>query len=260
MLFYGIELATGTTVKSLNCETGSAFPTQNLMVGRLFYNTTAPGALYSYNGSGWDQLGSITQTLGVTSFNNRTGAVTLSAADLPRATTSTLGGVIVGSGLAVTDGVISVSSSSVPAGSRLLWAQPAAPTGWTQITSTETSNRMLRVVNTVGGSTGSNGTGGYGYGGTDSPILNNKVPTHTHSFSGSVGAGGAHAHTIYTNNGDDPSNSGGNRVQNPGQGNQTWSTSTAPDHTHAVSGTISSNSGASNWTPLYLNLILCSKD
>lgn len=66
-----------------------------------------------------------------------------------------------------------VSTISVfPTGTRMPFAQAAAPAGWTQDVSDAANNRMLRVVNTAGGSIA----------GTHSPILNNVVPAHTHGF------------------------------------------------------------------------------
>ena len=87
----------------------------------------------------------------------------------------------------ITGGTIgaSVSWGAMPAGTRAMFAQSAAPTGWTQVTSDEANNRMLRVVNSTGAGTG----------GTASPILNNVVPAHTHGYSGTTsGQSADHAH------------------------------------------------------------------
>ena len=51
-----------------------------LVTGALYYNTTA-GQLYIWNGSAWDAA-AFSAAGSVTSFNTRTGAVTLSAADV----------------------------------------------------------------------------------------------------------------------------------------------------------------------------------
>ncbi len=63
--------------------------------------------------------------------------------------------------------------ANLPAGTRMPFAQAAAPTGWTQITEDATDNRMLRVVSSDGG----------GHGGVHSPVINNVVAAHTHSFT-----------------------------------------------------------------------------
>ncbi|MEQ1636722.1 MAG: phage tail protein [Methylococcales bacterium] len=77
--------------------------------------------------------------------------------------------------------------ASFAAGTRLLFAQAAAPTGWVQVTDATLHNRMLRVVNTA--------TGG-AVGGTNDPTVMNVVPSHTHTFSasGNTGLEGAHTH------------------------------------------------------------------
>ncbi|RKZ80982.1 MAG: hypothetical protein DRQ35_01200, partial [Gammaproteobacteria bacterium] len=74
----------------------------------------------------------------------------------------------------------------LPPGTKLLFAQASPPTGWTQDTTDTANNRMLRVVNTSGG----------GVAGSDSPILNDKIPTHNHTAS-SIGAG-EHEHHLGT--------------------------------------------------------------
>ena len=273
MIFYGIELAAGTLAKDLTVERGSIFPSTNLQQGRLFFNTSS-NALFCYDGSNWVSAGGS----GVTTFHNRTGAVTIQATDLvgkinetnlPKAGLSTLGAVKVGSGLTIDGGgVLSVATTStteIPSGSRLLWAQPSAPTGWTQVTTSESNDRLLRVVSVVGGATGSEGAGGYGYGGIDSPILNNKIPSHNHTFSttSTTASAGAHTHTTSIQRHQFVAAYGGY----PGfDGNgdsykaQDVPTSSSGTHTHTASGTTAANGSAANWTPKYLNLIICSKN
>lgn len=263
MKFYGIELAEGTVIQDLVCEGSTTFPTTNLAKGRLFFNTSS-NVLHIYDGTNWVATSSTNSTSnGVLSVNNRTGAVNIQQSDLtsilPMASTSTLGAIKIGSGLNIdVNGIVTADVSSIPAGSRLLWAQPTAPVGWTQVTSIETANRMLRVVSTVGGTTGSGGTGGYGYGGTADPTIMNVVPSHTHSMSGSTDAVGDHTHG-YQFKGGSPA---GGADQWGGIPGKLGSTPTTPagGHSHTISATISTNTGASNWTPQYLNLILCSKD
>lgn len=274
MIFYGIELAAGTLVKDLTVEGGTIFPSTNLQKGRMFFNTSS-NALFCYDGVSWISAGGS----GVTSFHNRVGAVTVHATDLvgninetnlPKAGLSTLGCIKVGSGLTIDGGgvlsIAAVATTEIPSGSRLLWAQAAAPTGWTQISTSESNDRMLRVVSTIGGTTGSGGTGGYGYGGLDSPILNNKIPSHTHTFSSTAttASNGAHTHVITyivtpASTDVEPMNGGsGNNFHV----NNSGSTQSSGAHTHTltVSGTTNANSGADTWQPKYLNLILCAKD
>jgi len=153
-----------------------------------------------------------------------------------------------------------IAATSTPAfasGTRLLFPQPSPPTGWTQITTTEANDRMLRVVNVTGGTTGSGGTGGYGYGGSASPILMNVVPSHSHTFSGNTTTDGAHVHNVSDNNGGTLIFPLSNLGDSSFAGNH--QTGSAGAHAHSYSGTTATNGSASNWTPSYLNLILCSK-
>lgn len=169
--------------------------------------------------------------------------------------------------------------SSIPdfiaTGTRLIFAQAAAPTGWTRITDDDSNNRMLRVVSSGGG----------GVGGSASPILNNVVPVHTHSFttgghsvdhshSGSTGfVSSDHAHA-YTASNDTNIRSAGANIFSPLNTNSgvfaastgginanhfhTFSTGGTTSHTH--SGTTDNGSSSTNWAPRYIDMILCSKN
>jgi len=261
MLFYGIELAAGTQAANLTVEGGSTNPTTSLYAGRLFFNTST-SLVYFYDGSTWKTLSGTMEAPGgeVTSFNTRTGDVVLNINDLsgilPTASATVLGAVMIGSGLTMTSGVLSaLSTSSIPSGSKLVWAQPSAPTGWTQDVTVTTDNRMLRVVAVAGGTTGSGGTGGGGYSGIDSPILMDKVPSHTHTFSGTTSTNGNHTHTV-----PDSWGGGGNTFGGLGYNFLATQTGVAGDHSHTISGSTSGNTGAANWSPKYLNLIVCTKD
>lgn len=265
MKFYGIELASGTEIAGLIVERSHITPTtvinsvdvevplSDADKGRLYYNTTGAGHLQLWNGTQWNTIASTNAGI-VTSVNGRTGDISLTSSDvdtaMQKASTSVWGKVKIGNGLVVTDGIISISvpTKAIPDGTIMLFGQASAPIGWTQIISDASNNRMLRVVNTA--------TGG-DVAGTDSPILMNVVPSHTHTMSGSTDIGGSHSHT-YTY-------AGG---MQPQSGSSTWcwwststqNTSVAGAHSHTLSGSIGANSGAANWSPRYLNLIMCSKD
>lgn len=148
------------------------------------------------------------------------------------------------------------------AGTRVLFAQAAAPSGWTQDVTDAADNRMLRVVKTAGA----------GVGGSHSPILNNVVPSHTHGFTtGNVSAD--HGHGV-----GDPGHDHGVRGGQPGLGGGTyvgdaqygfysrtsssatgiWLGGISANHTH--SGSTDNGSSQTNWTPRYADLIICSKD
>lgn len=160
---------------------------------------------------------------------------------------------------------------SLAAGTRMLFANPTAPIGWVQVISNEADNRMLRVVSSAGG----------GVGGSQSPITMNVVPSHTHVFMGSPvssthnhpatasGQTADHVHWVGSGvfSGMAPGGYGGGSAR---YDNGQWTGGTNSDHSHYITvnnttisftptGNISSNSGAANWTPRYLDLILCSK-
>jgi hypothetical protein len=141
-------------------------------------------------------------------------------------------------------------------GTRMPFAQAAAPTGWTQDITDNANNRMLRVVNVAGN----------GVGGSDSPIVNSTtMVAHTHTFTGSALA--AHTHTDsghqHTGHNTPFYNSG-----IPAGGNNTTST---PGDTGVAYAQISSNSAGTpagtnssttgvSWTPRYIDMIICSKN
>ncbi len=173
---------------------------------------------------------------------------------------------------------------SFPTGTRLVFSQSTAPFGW--VLDSSMSDRMLRVVGD---------TSGNGQGGTDSPIVMNVVPSHTHTFTGSAlpnhthtFTGGAlpnhthtdsgHSHIIPTNqvlrvfdsnfnqlnttvvSGALQSNStlsGAASISSNSAGTPTGTNSATSAGT--PTGSISTNSGAVNWSPKYLNVIVCTK-
>lgn len=159
-------------------------------------------------------------------------------------------------------------------GTKLMFAQASAPTGWTQDATDTATNRMLRVVNTTGG----------GIGGSHSPILNNVVPAHTHGFttgtvsndhthSGNTGGVSAdHSHYYETlERRADTDRGGGSSVWSIDnvQGNQTGGASANHTHgfttggisaNHTHSGSTDNGSSQTNWTPRYIDMILCTKN
>lgn len=203
---------------------------------------------------------------------------------------TTITGIVKGNGTGnFTAAVANTDYTNFAAGTRIPFAQAAAPTGWTQDVSDNANNRMLRVINTAGG----------GVGGSHDPILNNVVPSHTHSgTSGNVSAGHTHWLRTGTVSADhshgisDPGHShgytGSPGVKYAGGGSilaamqqaaaTTGSAGTgistggiSANHTHdATTGDHSANhthgfstdngSSQTNWTPRYINLIICSKN
>ena len=140
-------------------------------------------------------------------------------------------------------------------GTRMPFAQAAAPTGWTQDTTDNATNRMLRVVNTTGN----------GVGGSASPILNNTVPSHTHTFTGNALA--AHTHTDSGHTHSEIAGIG------PGYGQPAGGAASSAASTTGIgyaaissvsagtpSGSISANGSASDWVPRYIDMIICAKN
>ena len=132
-------------------------------------------------------------------------------------------------------------------GTKMLFYSAAAPTGWASVA---LNDRMIRVVTTAttGGSTG----------GTDSPILMNKVPSHTHSgTTGNQNANHTHSWTAYASNGSISGTSPGNHTDFTNAQGHTTSANSA-NHGHAF--TTSSQSGTvGNWTPKYADVTIGSK-
>ena len=202
---------------------------------------------------------------GVASFNTRTGAVTQTSADVttalgytpPTPTGTGASGTwgIDVTGNAATSTNLNGTWNQMPAGTRVPFAQAAAPTGWTQDTTDNATNRMLRVVNTTGN----------GIGGTDSPILNNtSIPAHTHTFTGT-----AHNHGI-TDPGHSHSYTSYSSFQ-PQSGNSTpvWYSTAAATTGASVTGISINNTTATgtnstttgvSWSPRYIDMIICAKD
>lgn len=150
------------------------------------------------------------------------------------------------------------------AGTKLLFGQASAPTGWVQDVTDSANNRMLRVVSAANGGN---------IGGSHSPILMDVVPGHTHTFAASTGDQSAnHTHTdsghTHTKDTYGPQYAGAatgvvglypnTSGTSTGVGHANLGTESA-NHHHDVSGNTNVGSSNTNWTPRYLNLILCTK-
>ena len=86
-----------------------------------------------------------------------------------------------------------INRGSVPSGSICLFYQAAAPAGW---------SRTAGIGNTFGIRIVASANPGGGSGGTDDPVLNDKVPSHAHSFAATSGTESAdHSHYVSGNTG-----------------------------------------------------------
>lgn len=258
-----IRAATGASVSIPNGGTSAVYCDGTNFNLALTQTIVAAGTAISVATVG--ATTTVTNT-GVASFNTRTGAVTQTSADVTTALgytppTPTGTGASGTWGIDVTGNAATASNlngtwTQMPAGTVTNFFQASAPTGWTQNTSY--SNHMMRIVS---------GTGG-GSGGTMSPILNNVVPSHTHGFStGGVSASHVHYDSGHTHQYSAPLNgqtTGGSIGVAQGPYTQTTQVGYASigymsnDHSH--SGSTDNGSSQTNWTPQYIDNILCSKN
>jgi hypothetical protein len=159
------------------------------------------------------------------------------------------------------------SALTAPSGTRMLFQQTAAPTGWTK--DTTHNNKALRIVSGTVGSGGSvSFTAAFAASRTsDSHTLSlAQLPAHSHSGGGlSAASGGAHTHTIkQETTGGGVANSFTGGADDAGAA---VTTSSDGAHTHSISGSTGnagSGSGHTHGLPSfavqYLDVIAAVKD
>ena len=173
----------------------------------------------------------------------------------------------------------------IPSGTRMLFQQSNAPSGWTKDTTQD--NKALRVVSGAVSSGGSVGfTSAFASRSVSDTSLNtDQIPGHTHGFSGTTGTAGNHSHSGSTNTtgshhhsyqrrpglgggggNDQPAGSLRNYdTSDAGKHSHSLSTNTTGNHTHTVSGTTSStgsgraHSHTLNMDVAYLDVIIAVK-
>ena len=164
-----------------------------------------------------------------------------------------------------------IGNRTFASGTRMVFAQASAPTGWTQDVSDDANNRMLRVVNTAGA----------GVGGSHDPTVNNVVPAHTHGFTTGnesaththVDLGHNHINGVYTQllkppyagslTGFDYNGSGSEQAvgSNDSGSIQTgYASLGTQSSSHNHTGTTDNGSSSTNWTPKYNSVIICIKN
>ena len=172
-----------------------------------------------------------------------------------------------------------MNGGSIPVGTRMVFYQASAPTGWARVPDINTT-RMLRVVAAT--------SAGGNVGGSDDPVLMNKVPAHTHAVSGATGSstashthtatvaiasGGEHTHDLRYNlkyeDGDaapaadfigTPDSTA--TTQSGGAHTHTGTVTvqeSAAAHTHTLSLSCADNASSANWAPRYADVIICEK-
>ena len=259
---------------------GAAVTIPNGVTAQVYCDGTNFYSAQTGSAGNFNVNGTLTAT-GLTDTGNMSIGGTLGVTGATSLTTGAISGVMTAptaaagtntTQLATTAFVTTAVSNAFPSGTRLPFAQATAPTGWTQDTSDNATNRMLRVVNTAGN----------GVGGSASPILMDVVPTHSHTASsGTQSADHSHSGTTGGMNASNPHTHGYPGRLNGGGGNpggdlngldnygyrtyaedinhgHDFSTGgVSANHTHAI--TVNNNSG-SNWTPRYIDLIICAKN
>jgi microcystin-dependent protein len=178
------------------------------------------------------------------------------------------------------DAIDAALSSTIPTGGIIMWSGSIAsvPSGWLLCDGTNgTPDLRDRFVVGAGSTYAVNATGGV----NTVTLAEAQIPAHTHSFSATTGDAGGHSHSGSTSTDGEhshtysvwfqASNSGGSRAavrsevlsgldQYPtapaGAHSHTFTTSTAADHTHTVSGFTGSVGGtaAHENRPPYLAL------
>ena len=141
---------------------------------------------------------------------------------------------------------------SLPSGTRLLFAQASAPSGWTQ--DVTWNDRVIRVVGGAGGGTGGNwtisGLTGASHIHTtyNHTLTIDEIPPHTHPIDDALSYRGGGWSAENSNDYDRAGNSGstgGGLPHNHG-------------NTSTPSSTIITSTGA--WRPAYLDVIVCQKN
>jgi hypothetical protein len=148
-------------------------------------------------------------------------------------------------GISVTDPIITLPGGGV---TFLTYWQTAAPTGWTQDATHD--NKMMRVVGTAGG----------GNGGSASPIqmTGAQVPQHAHVFTGDAVAD--HYHELFDLIGGSSGFAPIDILVPNGAIELTGKQSMNTAGGHTPSGTIAVNGSNATWEPLYVDMIIASKD
>lgn len=143
-------------------------------------------------------------------------------------------------------------------GTKMLFVQQAAPTGWTK--ATDQNDKALRIVSGSSGGT-AGGSTDFTVVFTSRTIAEANLPSHSHTFSGTTSSNGAHTHT-YEYGGSRSAESGSNITIVASTSLQTGTTSSNGAHTHTYSGTTSSvGSGtAMDFAVKYLDVIYATRD
>lgn len=231
----GTVLTSGTVVSVAQGGTGATtLAANNVLLGNgtSALQTVAPGTsgnLLTSNGTTW---ASSAPAVSVTSLTAGTG-ISVSAST----------------------GAVTITNTQtiIPSGSRVLFFQAAAPTGWTQYTGAD--NRALRVVSGTGGGGGGSiafstmFTGAYPVGST--AITEAQMPSHIHGVTDP-----SHHHDIYVSG-----NSSTGGPQGTGSGPGVY-IGTSDSYTGITINATGSSQGHNHTIPAlaYADVIICTKN
>lgn len=153
---------------------------------------------------------------------------------------------------------------SIPSGTRMVFAQATAPTGWTQVT--ELNDRLLRIVSGAGGGTG----GDWAISGIsvdETTLTEDQIPEHYHYLFTKDGSDASAYQMDAPGNGE---RHVADHASHPGDQDYTMSAATTGDSpTLGRTSTVGSESAAghthsvstgSDWRPSYADVIVCEKD
>jgi len=189
----------------------------------------------------------------------------------------------------VVNGTLTVGSNladAFPSGTKLLFNQTTAPTGWVKDTTHD--NKALRVVSGTAGTGGSIAftTAFASQNVGDTTLTASQIPSHTHTFSdsGTTGNAGGHTHSVtdpshshgiafsgsllYSGGGGNPNTAfGGGVNQSTVSASTGISINAVGDHAHSVSisGTTGALGGSTahshtiNLAVQYVDVIICTK-
>ncbi len=144
---------------------------------------------------------------------------------------------------------VSGAPIGVPSGTKMLFQQTSAPTGWTKITTT--NNAALRLVS---GTVGSGGTADFTTVFDARTILQANLPDV--ELSGETNTTGNHNHTV--GNGNNSVGRDGGTFGTAGLNQAT--TSTDGNHSHTVTVALGGSGTAMDFAVKYVDVIVCSKN
>ncbi len=228
---YSIANATGAAVRSDLNDVFSAIVSQNsgatepsVMYAYMLWADTTATKLKMRNGanSAWIEVGTLDQVglnIVASKFPNVTTNVTLTSAQ-------------------INDAVY------LPSGTKMVFFQASAPTGWTQ--DTNHNDKALRVVSGAGGSSGGStafSTLAHSHGTSGHALSEAEMPSHTHVITANVEQAGFHRWE---------DGSGHDHFMQP---TDITSTATGSGSSHTHGDTLSTSI-----SPQYIDVIVCEKD